>query len=106
MYVLPLDINRFKKRDAGENESEAEHKEVLFSPPLASLAIDLENPGLVLHFELACHNTKLLPPCFLALLFAKLAASRAFCRLFLPIYPPSTHVSFHTSLGREKGKRC
>lgn len=100
IHLLSLDISWFRKRHAVENETEAEQKDELFSPPLASLAVDLKNPGLVLNFELTCYNTKLLPPCFLTLLFSKLAASRTFWRLLLPVYAPSTHISFHASLGR------
>lgn len=78
-------------------------RESLYSP-LASFTINLENPGLVLHFEFTRDDTKLLPTSFLALLFAKLTTCCAFRGLFLPIYLPSTHISFHTSLG--KGERA
>ena len=41
---------------------DAEDTSASISSPLAGLAIDLENPGLVLHFELTLHNAILLPP--------------------------------------------
>lgn len=104
IHLRSLDINWFRKRYAVENESEAEQKDEVLSPPLASLAVDLKNPGLVLNFEFTCYNTKLLPPRFLALLFSKLAASRTLRRLLLPVYAPSTHISFHASLGRGRGR--
>lgn len=86
-----------------KNNMKAEQHQAFSSPPFASLAVDLQKPRLVLHFEFACNDTKFLPPRLLPLLFAKLTASSTFRGLLLPIYPSGTHVSFHTSLRVESG---